>query len=320
MIPTRDRHVFVARAIACALAQQHVAVEVVVVDDGSAVPVMAPEGDPRVRVVRNEVSGGEAAARNLGIRHARATWVAFLDDDDLWAPHKLRTQLQAAGSQAAGFVYAGAVVVDAELTPLSVEPAPDAPDLPVDLLKGSSVPAGASNVLVEAQVLERTGGFDESLVHTTDWDMWLRCIALTTPAAVEEPLVAYVFHDSNKLMRKVDAALVRREMAIMEGRYAAQYAASGVGLDRLSFDLWIAGAFLRGGRRWRATAEYVAAARRNRSFRAARRSAITLVGQLRWLRRLAGRVRPAPVAPDWLLDLQAAAASARPTSRANSPG
>ena len=47
----------------------------------------------------------------MGLDAASAPWVALLDDDDYWAPEKLRTQLDAARIAGAGFAYCSALVV-----------------------------------------------------------------------------------------------------------------------------------------------------------------------------------------------------------------
>jgi len=52
--------------------------------------------DDRLRVIALPQNVGLGEALNTGIRHARATWVALLDDDDEWLPSKLETQMQAA--------------------------------------------------------------------------------------------------------------------------------------------------------------------------------------------------------------------------------
>jgi glycosyltransferase involved in cell wall biosynthesis len=99
VIPTHNRSDLLALTLRSALSQRDVAFEVIVVDDGSAdetSEVVAGLGDPRVRLIRHDVSQGVSAARNRGIAEARAEWIAFLDDDDLWAPDKLSFQLTAA--------------------------------------------------------------------------------------------------------------------------------------------------------------------------------------------------------------------------------
>ena len=61
---------------------------IVVIDgnDGAAVRLSAAR--PQVEVLPIDVPRGAAHARQAGIEHATATWVAFLDDDDLWHPSK----------------------------------------------------------------------------------------------------------------------------------------------------------------------------------------------------------------------------------------
>ncbi|HWC32537.1 MAG TPA: glycosyltransferase family 2 protein, partial [Actinomycetota bacterium] len=116
VIPTRDRWSLLATAaLPAALVQEDVDLEVVVVDDGSRDETperLAELTDPRLRVIRNLEPLGVAQARNAGIAAARGRWLAFLDDDDLWSPRKLRTQLDAARAAGASFVYAGVINVD----------------------------------------------------------------------------------------------------------------------------------------------------------------------------------------------------------------
>jgi glycosyltransferase involved in cell wall biosynthesis len=104
VIPTRNRWPMLStHALPSALAQEDVDLEIVVVDDASGdgtAARVAELGDPRVRVVRNETNRRLPASRNVGAEEARGTWLAFLDDDDLWSPRKLRAQLDVA--QASG--------------------------------------------------------------------------------------------------------------------------------------------------------------------------------------------------------------------------
>ena len=96
---TRDRREVVLATVRGVLAQRDVALEVVVVDDGSrdgTSEALASLGSPAVRIVRHAESLGLARARNAGLWAATSPWIALLDDDDRWAPDKLRSQLAAA--------------------------------------------------------------------------------------------------------------------------------------------------------------------------------------------------------------------------------
>jgi glycosyltransferase involved in cell wall biosynthesis len=86
IVPVYDDRGYLADALASVVAQTRDDWECVVVDDGSATDAaakaVADVGDARVRLVRHEVNRGLAAARNTGIRAARADLIVTLDADD----------------------------------------------------------------------------------------------------------------------------------------------------------------------------------------------------------------------------------------------
>lgn len=94
VIPTWNSASYLAEAISSVLGQTRPPTEVLVIDDGSHddSPVIAASfGDP-VRVV-HQAHAGQGRARNHGAELAGGSWLAFLDADDLWLPHKLEVQL-----------------------------------------------------------------------------------------------------------------------------------------------------------------------------------------------------------------------------------
>ena len=141
-------------------------------------------------------------ARNRGVEEARGTWLAFLDDDDLWAPHKLRAQLDAASGAGVGWVYGRAVVVDGSSACCWRQTRSRSPRRCRGLLlQGNWVPGGGSNVIVQADLFRRVGGFDESLRFFEDWDLWLRLLDVGLPAALDEVVMARVEHGDNMVVR-----------------------------------------------------------------------------------------------------------------------
>jgi glycosyl transferase family 2 len=250
VVPTHNRRRLLGQTLRSVVAQREVDLEVVVVDDGSADgtgATVAGLRDDRVRLVRHERPRGVSAARNRGIAEARGSWVAFLDDDDLWAPDKLACQLAAASSAGAGWAYAGAVEVDAAGRLLGGHPPPFPGELLAGLRRRNLMPAGSSNVVVRADVLAATGGFDPALRHLADWDLWLRLAGLATPAGIPAPLVAYRLHDGQATL---DTAGMLAEARALEARHGA---------DRAVILRWAAWSHLRAGRRRAALRAYAGA-------------------------------------------------------------
>ena len=192
VIPTRDRWDLLRTTLRSVLEQRDVDLEVVIVDDGSSrSPSSVPDlDDPGVRVVRHDRSRGVAAARNAGIAKAAGTWIAFLDDDDVWAPDKLNAQLGAAEAADAAFAYTGVLLVRDDNGAVALaEPPP--PDELAELLQSyDAIPAGASNVLVRTELIRSVGGFDLDFRHLADWDLWIRLAAAGAGAACPRPLVS----------------------------------------------------------------------------------------------------------------------------------
>jgi glycosyltransferase involved in cell wall biosynthesis len=262
VIPTRNRWPMLStHALPSALAQEAVELEIVVVDDASdddtAARVEAIE-DPRVRLVRNEVNRRLPASRNIGAAVARGTWLAFLDDDDLWSPRKLRAQLDAVRTTGADWVYAQCIVVDGAGRPLDIHPFPDPDELGMLLLGGNHVPGGGSNVIVRAETFQEIGRFDESLRFFEDWDLWLRLVHVTPPATCPELLVARVEHGANMLFR--DKANVRADFE----RVLAKQGEVDEGQRRAVAE-WMAHEHMRAGLHLRAAALYARAAVSHRS-------------------------------------------------------
>jgi len=98
VIPTYNRRPLLSAAIDSALAQAGVAVDVVVVDDGSTDGTVdwlqQAYAGQQVQVLRNTGGKGPAGGRNTGLRTARGELVALLDSDDRFLPGHLAQAAQ----------------------------------------------------------------------------------------------------------------------------------------------------------------------------------------------------------------------------------
>jgi glycosyltransferase involved in cell wall biosynthesis len=191
VIPTRDRPDRLEQALESVLAQSYEPLEVVVVDDGSAVPLVLPRAlanDARVRTLRNEISLGPGAARNLGVSSCRGPLLAFLDDDDTWRPGKLARQVAAlaAGGEGLGAVESGYELWDGERLVDRYLPE-SGRDLALTLLERPVLQP--STVLLRTTVFEALGGFNPELSRVEDWDLWVRFADAHRALSLPEVLV-----------------------------------------------------------------------------------------------------------------------------------
>lgn len=311
MIPTRNRwSVLADAALPAALGQDRVDQEVVVVDDGSTdgtADRLAALDDGRLRVVRHERSRGVAKARNAGIEVARGEWIAFLDDDDVWAPWKLRTQIDTGSAESAPFVYGASVALDEGKRFLFGHSPPDPATLRLQLLRRNVMWGGCSNVAVRADVVRGLGGFDEQLFQLADWDLWIRLASTVRAAVCREVLVGCVAHAESMLL--TDRRDVFSEFDYLANKHRDSARAVGVAFDEAHFSRWVAGGHVRAGRRLAAARALLRGARRARSIGNVARVPAALVGASamglgsRLVARVPGRVPPGErtaAEPSWL--------------------
>jgi glycosyltransferase involved in cell wall biosynthesis len=297
VIPTRNRALLLRLALMSALQQRDVDVEVVVADDASTDDtgqLVSGLGDDRVRSLSHPVPSGVSATRNLAITHARGEWVAFLDDDDLWAPDKLARQLDAVTLADRTWVYAGDVNVDDDLRVLSAFRPPTPEQVMEALPRYNPIPSGASNVMVRADALAEAGPFDPELMRTEDWDMWIRLARTGPPALVQAPFVAYRFHSAN--IAAETSAMVDEPMLL-----ATRY---GIPVDRAAMYRRAAWASLRAGQRTRAVRNYL------RAFavgdpKSVARAGLALVHPAAGSDRIFGLIRGAEGDESWRAEAQA---------------
>jgi glycosyltransferase involved in cell wall biosynthesis len=260
VVPTHDREALLRQTLGSILRQRGVDFEVIVVDDGSSdgtAEAVAGLDDPRVRLVRHARPLGVAAARNRGVAEAAGTWLAFCDDDDLWAPDKLARQLEAARHTGASWVYTGEVHIDAGRRVVGGSPPPPPQQLVERLARRNVVPGGCSGVVLRRAALGDREAFDgRRYRHFADWDLWLRLARGGPPAGVLRPLVGYRIHAGNA---SLDTAGMVAELAVIAGRHSIQ-------VDATSFYRYVALISRRARRRRAALGYYTRAALADRRY------------------------------------------------------
>lgn len=205
IIPTYNRRDYVQEAIDSVLAQTYTDYEVIVVDDGSTdhtgEVLQARYGEGiRYKWQKNQ---GESQARNEGLSLSQGEYVAFLDSDDLWLPHKLARQLSELTLHPdVDMVFSQAWMIDEQgcrvqnMAPLgsSLSPA----DYRYDALCVQNGIVGPSTVIIRRRLLDEVGGFNTAIRFGEDWDLWIRVAAASCIHFIPEVLACIRRHQGSQ--------------------------------------------------------------------------------------------------------------------------
>lgn len=197
VLPTFNRRDSLPRALASVLGQSFTDLEVWVVDDGSTDDTLAwlsAQPDPRVKVLRLDRNGGQAAARNLGVRQVRSPYLAFQDSDDEWLPDRLAHQMKLLQDHPGVDMVYGDLLRIPQTGPSFVIQAPA-------LVKGRMVDGrpsgyasyglGIQTCLFRTAAFLRLRGFEERLHCFEDLELLLRFNRRFAARRLAQPLVRY---------------------------------------------------------------------------------------------------------------------------------
>lgn len=196
VIPVYGRQHLLQRAVDSVLAQTLLPSEIVIVDDGSTPRIDWPRdsvdsGAVSIRFVHHAENRGAQVARNTGIEASVGKWIAFLDADDYWLPHKLRVQIQQVNEWLRCFgvppscvLANGRMLTTAGEMRLLVR-------RPVPHLACSEVLRGGvalfPALLAQRKALNSIGGLDTSLAGFHEWDTVIRLCSTGPALYVDEP-------------------------------------------------------------------------------------------------------------------------------------
>jgi len=193
IVPTFNRLQFLPAAITSLREQSETDWQLIIADDGSDDATRAYlrtlEAPPRVTILWLAHSGRPGIARNAALRVARGEFIAFLDSDDLWLPHKLARQLASLRRQPQRhWGYTAFELIDASGRRRRRGAAATPGGWILETLLTERTVIALPSVVVRRALLERLGGFDERLTMCEDDELWLRLAAASEVDALAEPL------------------------------------------------------------------------------------------------------------------------------------
>ena len=227
---------FIAEAIASVAAQRYSNWELLLVDDGSTdessgiARRYAERYPDQVRYLEHPEhrNCGMSASRNLGIRHAAGKYIAFLDADDAWLPHKLERQVAFLNhrpevgmvygptlwwyswsgrveDRTRDFVYGPGIEMNTVVAP---------PKLLAAFLRLEGVSPCTCSVLIRRELVEAAGGFEESFRGMYEDQAFFAKVCLkATVFASSETLSKYRQHpnSSSEVTRKSGGHIAERQ-------------------------------------------------------------------------------------------------------------
>jgi len=177
--PAYNAGAFLSETMASVVAQTWPDFEALIVDDDSSDDTLSvarrwERSDPRIRVFTRP-HGGPSASRNTAIAEARGRYIALLDSDDLWHPTFLETQLGVLRARDTADVVTGnAYNMGGALDGQPMNPAgSDCREIPLLEILERETSIFIMSVF-RREIIDRIGGFDESLPLNEDYDFWIR--------------------------------------------------------------------------------------------------------------------------------------------------
>lgn len=197
---------FIEAAIESVFGQIYEQWELLLVDDGShdgstaMARCRAEEYPERIRYFEhtNHQNRGMSASRNLGIRHARGEYIAFLDADDVWLSQKLKRQVAILNAHPeAGMVYGSTQLWHSwtgepkdrsrdSLQAIGVQPNTivKPPNLLVRYLSKQAITPAPSDVLLRRETVDAVKGFEESFRGMYEDQVFFAKVCFKTPVFV----------------------------------------------------------------------------------------------------------------------------------------
>lgn len=205
IIPLYNKEAYIHRALESVLSQTVAPLEIIVVDDGSTdkgIQVVESFKEPRIHLIQ-QANSGVSAARNKGIKAAKAELIAFLDADDNWKPIFLETIVRLNNVYPQAGLYATAYEKKMPNGKTFVPaytgiPKPPWEGIIPNYFKAAlgKPPVWTSAVAVKRSVLDQVGFFPVGERRAEDLDLWAR-IALVFPIAFSHSIGATYFIDAD---------------------------------------------------------------------------------------------------------------------------
>jgi len=214
IIPAYNCASYLAETIKSVQQQTYPHFEIIIINDGSTdatleVAEELAQTDSRIRVL-SHTNSKQGKTRNAGAAVAKGQYIAFLDGDDIWVPHKLELQLAALEAKQVDLVFSdGFICLNNDISSRDhtfqiTQKTYDRNDLEL-FYHQNQVPT--STVLCTKAAFDKSGGFDEELEvqNCEDYLLWVRMLDKGCRFyGLDENLILYRVHPTSSTATRVN--------------------------------------------------------------------------------------------------------------------
>lgn len=207
IIPAYNTEKFIRTALDSVLDQTYRNLQVIVVDDASTdgtARILDSYTDQRLEVIHLKTNGNICIARNVGLKRAKGSYIAFQDSDDVWVPEKIEKQVAfLEKEQKYGACFTWAEIIDEKGKPRDMDDEdvrwlhdafhthnrPQAEWLMHMLTRGNTF--AIPSALVRGEIVRQVGLQNLTLVQLQDFEYWIRLLSITNVYIIQEELCKY---------------------------------------------------------------------------------------------------------------------------------
>ena len=191
IMPVYNCEAYIEEALESVRQQTYRNWELIIVDDKSTDKSLVMvknfvHQDKRIKLINLDNNMGPTSARNRAIKEAKGKYIAFLDSDDMWLPHKLQTQLSFLNDNSLVLTYSAYETIDANSKYINTRNVPEVITYE-DMLKSNYI--GNLTGIYDVNFFGKV--YLENIGHE-DYVMWLGLIKqVVETKGLNEPLAKY---------------------------------------------------------------------------------------------------------------------------------
>ena len=186
------------RAINSALNQTYGDIEVIVVDDNNPntesrkkteMVMTLYQSNMKVTYIKHDKNRNGAAARNTGIDSANGTYIAFLDNDDIYTSERIEKSVYYLENNKTDAGVLTSVILTEDGVPVSAVTPEEGENLCYRLLEGKTSLGTGSNLFFRKEIVDDIGKFDVRFLRYQDLEYFLRVASKYKIGIISEKLI-----------------------------------------------------------------------------------------------------------------------------------